>query len=422
VLTAYALLNNGAVVAQATPANSKNATIIVNGSDNRLVDAFIDPAIGCTPWMLPSLTTPTGMIGGIATNEILAAIHQANPVAEVPTSDPMVLNNGNPSLQKTNLYRTAVGQTPLQALDQAIPLQYCNNITIGGIFTAENQALFSNNPSPMPDVANNLFTFLAQRFAASINDCNLNCLALWGITVNPVTLTLDGNGVVIAATINVQVLQTLGKGLTVTNTTNTTTTMSSTTSSVTSVTKSSTTSLVSSSTSSLAASSTSSFVVFRNTTKSAISATATVAASSSAAIVSLSSNGNKGATFTPPTTLATMTVAATNTQTGVAAGSSTAVLGGGTGGSSSSVVLGGGTGTATSVAAGGGTGATSSALAVVPTSTCTCPVVTAPTASAVAAPMFVLLADGLVQNTQTKQLYIPLPAFLGNFVASKGGL
>ena len=387
-LTAYALLNGGTVVAQATPANSKNATLILNGSDNRLVDAFIDPALGCTPWMLPSLTAPTGMTSGVATNEILAAFHQAAPIAEVPSTDPMVLDNGQPNLQKTNLYREAVGQTPLQALDPAMPLQYCNNITIGGIFASQNQALLANNPSPMPDVANSLFTFLAQRFAASINDCNLNCLALWGLAVNPVTLTLDGNGVVTAATINVPVLQMLGMGLTVTNTTATSSTMSS----VSSVAQSSTTSQVSSATS-LAASSTSSFAAFRNTTKTAVSVSATVAASSPGAIVSLSSNANKGATFTPPTTLATMTVAAT-TPTSVAAGSGSAV--------------------------GGGTGATGTALAVVPTSTCTCPV-TAPTAPAAAAPMFVQLANGLVQNTQTKQLFVPLPAFLDNLFQGNFG-
>jgi hypothetical protein len=389
VITAYALLNNNAIVAQATPANTKggNATIIVNGSDNRLVDSFIDPALGCTPWMVPSLTAPTGMTGGIATNELLAAFHQAAPVAEVPPTDPMVLDNGNQNLQKTNLYRTAVGQTALQSLNQSPGLAYCNNITAGGIFAAANQALLVNNPSPMPDVANNLFTFLAQRFAASINADNLGCLGLWNLATNPVTLTMDGNGVVTDATINVVVLQQLALGQTVTNTTSSTTT-------------SSTTSMA---TSTKASATSSSFTVFLNTTKSA--ATGTVAASSANAVQSLTSNGNKGATFTP-STLATMTVAATNTKTNVAVSSGTAV-GGGT--------------VATGTAVGGGTGATSSALVVAASSTCTCPVLTAPTATAAAAaPMFTLLADGLVKNTQTGQLYIPLPAFLDNLIGGGG--
>jgi hypothetical protein len=409
-LTAYCLLNGGTMVAQATPANAGNCTLIVNGSDNRLIDAFIDPAVGCTPWMLPSLTAPGGMTSGIVTNELLAASHQAAPVAEVPVSDPMVLNNGQFSLTKTNLYRSAVGQTPLKALDQAMPLQYCNNITAGGIFAAANQALFTNNPSPMPDVANNLYTFLAQRFAAAINDCNLNCMPLWGITVNPVTLTLDGNGVVTAATINVQVLQKLGMGLTASNATASSTTMSTMSSTMSTVTLLPTTS------------SSSSFVKFQNTTRA--SATATVAASSTNSIVSLSSNGNKGATFTASTTLATMTVAATNTKTNVNAGSSTAVaVGGGTGGSSS--VVGGGTGSSTSVAVGGGTGTTATGVAVGgtgTTATCSCPALAPPTGTAAAAPCaYTVLSNGLLKNVQTNQLYVPLPAFVDNFLESKGG-
>jgi hypothetical protein len=47
-------------------------------------------------------------------------------------------------------------------------------------------------------VGNNLFTFLANRLNMSFT--NLNCQN-FGLT-NPVTVTLDGNGVATAATIN----------------------------------------------------------------------------------------------------------------------------------------------------------------------------------------------------------------------------
>jgi hypothetical protein len=415
VLTEYAIIN-GTILAQATPAIAAggNDTMIINGSDNVLVNKFVDPALGCTPWMVPSITATTGMISGLATNELLAAMHQGAPVMEVPPIDPMVLDgNGNLNLVKTNLYRMAVGQAPLQSLAQSPGLTYCNDMTAGGIFSSQNQQLLVNNPSPAPDAANNLFTFLAQRFAAAIGPDNLNCLALWNITVNPVTLTTDGNGVVTDATINVPVLQALQLGQTATNTT-ATATSSATKSATASV--SSATSVASKPTSVLS-SSTSSFTGFRNTTSSTAKATAT--ASSSGAIVSLTSNGNKGATLTVPTTMAT--VVASNTQTNVAVGSSTTVLGGGTGTSPSSIAAGGGTGTSpSSIAAGGGT-VTSSAVAVLPSSTCTCPVLAAPTAPAAAAPTLVLLPDGLVKNTQTGQLFFPLPPFFNNLVAGAIG-
>src|SRR5260370_40612303 len=46
-------------------------------------------------------------------------------------------------------------------------------------------------PSPVPSIGNNLFTFLAARLSASFG--NLNCKN-YGLT-DPVTLTLDANGV-----------------------------------------------------------------------------------------------------------------------------------------------------------------------------------------------------------------------------------
>ena len=52
--------------------------------------------------------------------------------------------------------------------------------------------------SPVPALGNNLANFLAARLSGSFG--NLNC-ANFGLT-NPVTLTLDGNGVATGATFN----------------------------------------------------------------------------------------------------------------------------------------------------------------------------------------------------------------------------
>ena len=65
-------------------------------------------------------------------------------------------------------------------------------------FLNANQTLLATGTSPVPAVGNNLFTFLANRLNMSFT--NLNCQN-FGLT-NPVTVTLDGNGVAIAATFN----------------------------------------------------------------------------------------------------------------------------------------------------------------------------------------------------------------------------
>ena len=49
--------------AQATAANAAamaNATVEQNGSDNGLLDKFVDPALGCTPFTAPNPTNPNG--------------------------------------------------------------------------------------------------------------------------------------------------------------------------------------------------------------------------------------------------------------------------------------------------------------------------------------------------------------------------
>jgi hypothetical protein len=56
--------------------------------------------------------------------------------------------------------------------------------------------------SPDPAVANSLFTFLAQRFVATYGANGLNCVGLLN-RPDPVTVTTDGNGVAVAATITV---------------------------------------------------------------------------------------------------------------------------------------------------------------------------------------------------------------------------
>jgi hypothetical protein len=80
-----------------------------------------DKAVGCTPFLAPSLDDPVVSVPSQALNELLAA------------------------------------QKDLSA--------YCTNLLTVGVPRLQlDQALLTATPSPAPDVANNFFTFECQRF------------------------------------------------------------------------------------------------------------------------------------------------------------------------------------------------------------------------------------------------------------------
>src|SRR5713101_8103131 len=202
VTTTYLLTATGQT-AQFNPANVAAlpaATTIVNGSDNKLLAAFLDPTLGCAPFTAPDLSQAGAAGPSQALSEIQAQA-QAAPVALVPENDEMTLVNNAFSADKTNLYRSNVGQPAISAANDAAssPANYCQNMAnIQTAFLNANQALLATGASPVPAVGTNLLTFLANRELMSFT--NLNC-ANFGLT-NPVTVTLDANGVATAATFN----------------------------------------------------------------------------------------------------------------------------------------------------------------------------------------------------------------------------
>jgi hypothetical protein len=176
------------------------AVDLFNGSDNRLLDAFVNPALGCTAFSEPNGAADNANGFSLPLNELQAAAGQAAPIALVPLNDPMTLVNNNASAQKTNLFRAQVNQVPLARNgDNGNGAAYCNNIynNAAGIQRVFNdQATFTAAPSPDPAAANNLFTFLANRAQAGFE--NLGCGNLLK-QANPIQTTLT-NGVVTAAT------------------------------------------------------------------------------------------------------------------------------------------------------------------------------------------------------------------------------
>ena len=202
VQTQYLATANGQT-AQFSAANQgqlQGATTLGNPSDNALVTRVLDPVLGCTPWTAANLADNNAPVSALPLDELMAAADQQAPVALVPINDPMVLNNGNASLLKTNLYRRGVDQHPAFNKNQANGTTYCQNMIQAGMTRLQkDQTLFTNTASPMPDVANSLFTFLANRLQQSF--VNLGCQQLLNMP-NPVTVQMDGNGVVISATFN----------------------------------------------------------------------------------------------------------------------------------------------------------------------------------------------------------------------------
>jgi hypothetical protein len=203
VTTSYLITQDGRL-AQDTSANAASltgSTTIGNGSDNRLLAIALDSAIACAPWEAPDLADPGHMATAQPLNELQAAIYQATPVALVPSGDPMTLVNGQPSLDKQNLYRAGVDQPREPSAEQARADErdFCRSILqIAPSRIEADRAWTTTAASPDPATANSLFTFLAARFSFTAGPDGLNCTGLLHET-NPVQLT-QVNNVVVDAT------------------------------------------------------------------------------------------------------------------------------------------------------------------------------------------------------------------------------
>jgi hypothetical protein len=193
------------------------ATVLTNPSDERLLGVFVDPALGCTPWTAPDLTDPGHKVPALALNELQAGAFQQPPVALIPAGDPFAQNppySGIPDLDQVNAYRRGVDQPEAANLDDASTTTYCRNLVDIGIPLLQlEQPFFIVRPSPDPAVADSLWTFMMLRFSGTymlLNEnrliegqtVNLTCMDFLGLP-NPVSLTTNAEGIVIAAEFNI---------------------------------------------------------------------------------------------------------------------------------------------------------------------------------------------------------------------------
>ena len=197
----YLFNPNTGQTAQNTAANVANLAGVTNennGSDDGLLDAFVDPALGCTPFTATNTTAAAGTSSSQALNVLSARQNQPATPALLPVNDPQLLVGGNFSVAKTNVYRAETDQPLLPANTSTAQnaSTYCQNIVNLQTPVLKLDAPMEQGTSPVPALGNTLANFLAARENASFT--NLNCQN-FGLT-NPVTLTVDGNGVAIGAT------------------------------------------------------------------------------------------------------------------------------------------------------------------------------------------------------------------------------
>jgi hypothetical protein len=221
--TTYLLTADG-LLAQDTAQNRAqfpDATVLVNPSDERLLGVFVDPALGCMAWEAPDLTNPGHTVPALVLNELQAGAFPPprlfGPPALIPLGDPFAQAppySGNPSLDQVNAYRRGVDQPEAANLDDASTTAYCRNLVIFGIPLLQlERPFFVGQVSPAPDVAVDLWTFMLTRFHGTymlLNEnrvidgqtVNLTCMDFLGGLPNPVSLTMNADGVVIAAEFN----------------------------------------------------------------------------------------------------------------------------------------------------------------------------------------------------------------------------
>jgi len=205
------LISTGGLLAQNTQANASalaGATTLGNPSDNGLLDRFLDPDLGCTPWKAADLADPGQQVPGLALNELQAKFKQGRPVALIPLGDPMTLDgDGGTDMGKTNAYRKGVDQPLAGAPWQADTRRYCRHILriaperlwLDRFLLVPSASHPSLGLSPAPDEANSLFTFMAQRLVGTYEI--LGCEDLLGLSL-PVSVSTDESGVAIKANID----------------------------------------------------------------------------------------------------------------------------------------------------------------------------------------------------------------------------
>jgi hypothetical protein len=196
--TKYLLLPGG-ITAQFSDVNKMKYqgmyTILKNPSDEALLSEVIYPLLNCSGFKALDLVTGL-QAPSFALSELQASRFQLSPIANIEANNPMTLINGQPNLQKLNLYKLGIGEAPIRDLSEASTTIFCSNLLRVGLPRIQhNNNLFTMAPSPSVIVATNLYIFMLSRFSGTYTE--LNCAVLLGVP-NPIVLSLI-NGLAVGA-------------------------------------------------------------------------------------------------------------------------------------------------------------------------------------------------------------------------------
>ena len=149
------------------------STLVHGNSANAVLDQYVDPILGCTPFEVPDLSSANVPAFSEALDEIAAEAYPPKTAALVPETD-----------------------------KSSSPAMYCQNLVdIQTPFLAANQKLLATGQSPVTATADNLLTFLANDLSVSFT--RLGCQQFH--LANPVSLKRNSAGVAIAATFDTAV-------------------------------------------------------------------------------------------------------------------------------------------------------------------------------------------------------------------------
>jgi len=213
VTTQYLLNPVTGQTAQYTTSNLgylEGARLLISRSDNTVLDQFLDPVLGCTPFQAPDLGDNGVLTSSVALDEIAADAHQPKIAALVPENGKMVRGrDGGFDAAKTDMYRQELGQAPIGSRSgQTSPAIYCQDLVdIQTPFLAANRTLLTAGQSPVTAVGDNLLTFMANELNLSFTDLGCQHFGL----ANPVTVHRNGAGVAVAAAFDTTV-QTVPSG------------------------------------------------------------------------------------------------------------------------------------------------------------------------------------------------------------------
>jgi hypothetical protein len=180
------------------------ATLLHGVSANTVLDQYVDPILGCSPFEAPDLSKASEPAFSEALDEIAAGAYQPKTAALMPENDTAVTDRGQSDPAKTDRYRQELGQPPVSAAASrsSSPAMYCQNLVdIQTPFLAANQKLLATGQSPVTATADNLLTFLASDLSASFTSLGCQQFHL----TNPVTLKRNSAGVAITATFSTAV-------------------------------------------------------------------------------------------------------------------------------------------------------------------------------------------------------------------------